>query len=67
MYNVMIIFKNVLCLRLQKTSSRRLDQDEYIRLSDTSSRLLKDVFKTSSRSFQDVLPRRLQDVLQKHL
>ena len=33
-------------IRLQKTSSRRLDQDEYIRLSHTSS---EDVFKTSSR------------------
>ena len=35
-----------LALRLQKTSSRRLDQDEYVRLSLTSS---EDVFKTSSR------------------
>ena len=54
---------------------RRLDQDEYIRLTHTSS---EDVFKTtsrrldqdqyirlghtSSRRLQDVLPRRLQDV-----
>ena len=30
---------------------RRLDQDEYVRLSLTSS---EDVFKTSSRRFQDV-------------
>ena len=32
-----------LVIRLQKTSSRRLDQDEYIRLSHTSSRRLQDV------------------------
>ena len=57
---------------LMKTSSRRLDQDEYIRLSQTSS---EDIFKTSwSRSIysswpyaslQDVFKtpsRRLQDV-----
>ena len=64
-------------IRLQKTSSRRLDQDEYIRLSHTSPRLLgqdqyiclpyvfktscKNVFKTSSKRLQDVLPRRLQN------
>ena len=36
--------EDVFCLRLQKTSSRRLDQDEYVRLSLTSS---EDVFKTS--------------------
>ena len=59
-----------LALRLQKTSSRRLGQDQYIRLGYTSSRRLQDVFKTSSRRLaktssrhlQDVLPRRLQDV-----
>ena len=39
-------------LHLQKTPSRRLGQDQYIRLDYTSSRRL-----------QDVLPRRLQDVL----
>ena len=53
---------------LMETSSRRLDQDEYIRLSQTSSedifkRLDQDqyirlghtpVFKTSSRHLQDV-------------
>ena len=38
--------EDVFRLRLQKTSSRRLDQDEYVRLSLTSS---EDVFKTSSR------------------
>ena len=45
-----------------KTSSRRLDQDEYVRLSLTSS---EGVFKTSSKCFQDVLKtssRHLQDV-----
>ena len=52
---------------LMKTSSRRLDQDEYARLSLTSS---EDVFKTSSRCLgQDqyirlgyTSSRRLQDV-----
>ena len=39
-----IHLEDVFRLRLQKTSSRRLDQDEYIRLSLTS---LEDVFKTS--------------------
>ena len=51
-----------LALHLQKTSSRRLGQDQYIRLGYTSSRRLQDVFKTSSRRLQDVLPRCLQDV-----
>ena len=58
------------CLRFQKTFSRRLDQDKYIRLSHassedvfkTSSRHFEDVFKTSWRHFQDVLQRYLQDV-----
>ena len=45
-----------LLIRLQKTSSRRLDQDQYICLGHTSSRRIQDVF-----------PRRLQNVLQKHL
>ena len=67
-------------LRLQKTSSRRLDQDEYVRLSltssrclgqdqylrlsHTSSRCLQEVFKTSC---QDVCKNSSKDVLQKHL
>ena len=51
-----------LALRLQKTSSRRLGQDQYIRLGYTSSRRLQDVFKTSSRRLQDVLQKRLQDI-----
>ena len=62
--------EDVFRLRHQKTSSRRLDQDEYVRLSLTSSEL---VLKTSwrrlgqdqyiclghmfSRSFEDVLKR----------
>ena len=49
-----------LALRLQKTSSRRLGQN--IRLGHMSSGRLQDVFKTSTRRLQDVLPRRLQDV-----
>ena len=53
----------VLGLRLQKTSSRRLGQDQYIHLGHTSSRRLQDVFKKSSRRLQDILPRCLQDVL----
>ena len=52
--------QDVFCLRLQKTSSGSLDQDEYIRLSHTSS---EDVFKTSLKHFQDVLQKRLQDIL----
>ena len=58
-----------------KTSSRLLDQDEYICLSHKSS---EDVFKTSSRHFQHFFKTscqdlfrtfsgRLQDVLQKWL
>ena len=59
--------EDVFRLRLQKTSSRRLDQDEYVHLSLMSS---EDVFKTSSRRLgQDqyirlgyTSSRRLQDV-----
>ena len=43
-----------LVIRLQKTSSRRLGQDQYIRLGYTSSRRLQDVFKTFSRCLQDI-------------
>ena len=46
--------EDVFCLRLQKTSSRHLDQDQYIRFSHTSSRHLQDIFKMSLRRFQDV-------------
>ena len=54
--------------RLQKTSSRRLDQDEYVLLSLTSSRCLgkTNIFDLAIR-LQDVLPRRLQEVLPKVL
>ena len=73
------LHEDVFRLRLQKTSSRRLDQDEYVRLILTSS---EDVFKTYSRRLgqdqyiclairlQDVFKtfsRRLQDVLQRYL
>ena len=67
-----------LVIHLQKTSSRRLDQDEYIRLGDTSSRHLQDVFKTScqdvfkvscknffktsSRLLEKMSPKHFQDV-----
>ena len=59
-------------LRLQKTSSGRLDQGEYICLIHTSS---EDVFKTSSRHLdQDhyirlgyLSSRHLRDVFQKRL
>ena len=59
--------EGVFRLRLQKTSSRRLDEDEYILINHTSS---EDVFKTSSRRLgQDqyirlgyTSSRRLQDV-----
>ena len=56
-----------LALRLQKTSSRRLGQDQYIRLGYTSSRRLQDVFKTSCQDVFKTFSRRLQDVLQKRL
>ena len=62
--------EDVFSLRLQKTSWRRLDQDEYVRLSLTSSRRLQDVlprclqevFKTSSRRLAKTSSRHLQDV-----
>ena len=47
---------------LMKTSSRRLDQDEYIRLGHTSSRRLHNVFKKSSRRPSKTSSRYLQDV-----
>ena len=53
--------EDVFRLGLQKTSSRRL-QDEYILINHTSS---EDVFKTSSRRFQEVFrtsSRRFQDI-----
>ena len=56
-----------------KTSSRHLDQGDYIRVSHTFSEDASRFFgqnqyvclgHTSSRRFQDILSRRLQDVLQ---
>ena len=79
--------EDVFCLHLQKMSSRRLDQDEYIhlhhtssedvfkmsrrrldqdqyiRLGHTSSKRLEDIFKTSSRGFQDIFKMSCQEVL----
>ena len=67
-------------IRLQKTSSRRLDQDEYVCLSLTSSEdvlgktnifvlviPLQDVFKTSCKNVFKTFWRRLQDVCQIYL
>ena len=59
-----------LVIRLQKTPSRRLGQDQDTRLGHTPSRHLEDVLqkrlqdflKTFWRRFQDVLRRYLQDV-----
>ena len=45
-----------------KTSSRRLRQDQYIRLGHMSSRLFQDFFKTSSRRLAKIPSRRFQDV-----
>ena len=66
-----------LALRLQKTSSRRLGQDQYIRLGHTSSRRLQDVFKTYYQvkvflvtQFQDIFKtysKRFWDVLLRQL
>ena len=57
-----VLIKTNMSVLVFKASSRRLGQDQYIRLGHTSSRRLQDVFKTSSRRLQDVLPRCLQDV-----
>ena len=71
-----LIKTNILALLkcFQKTSSRSLDQDQYVRLGHTSSRRLQDVSRkrlqdalqnTSSRHLQDVFKsfsRCLQDV-----
>ena len=47
---------------VSKTSSRCLDQDEYICLGYASSRRLQNIFKTFSKRLQNVLLRCLQDV-----
>ena len=70
-------------LHLQKTSSRRLDEDEYILINHTSSEdvlvktnifvlsiRLQDVFKTFSRRLQDIFKtssRRLANTSWRHL
>ena len=57
------IFALVICL--QKTSSRRL---QYVLIKTNIFVLaihLQDVFKTSSRHLQDILPRRLQDAFKR--
>ena len=59
--------EDVFCLRLQKTSSRRLGQDQYIRLGHTFSRHFQDLFKASCQHVFKLFLRRLQDVLQKLL
>ena len=51
-----------LVIRLQKTSSRRLGQDQNICLGYTFSRRLQDIFKTSSMS-----SRRLTKAFSRHL
>ena len=51
-----------LLILLQKTSSRRLDQDQYIRLGHMSSRRPQDIFKTSSKRLQDVFKTFCKDV-----
>ena len=56
-----------LALRLQKTSSRRLGQNQYIRLGHTSSRLLQGGFNTSLRRLAKASSRHLQDVFQRCL
>ena len=52
----------LLIIRLQKTCSRRLGQDQYIRLVHTSWKRLEDVFKTSSRPLAKTTSRCIQDV-----
>ena len=47
---------------LQKTSSRRLDQDEYIHLGHTSSRHFQDVLQKHLQGVFKTFSRRLQDV-----
>ena len=49
-------------LRLQKMSSRRLGQDQYIRVGHTPSRHLQDVFKASCQDAFKTFARRLQNV-----
>ena len=65
-----LIKTNMFALRLQKTSSRHLGQDQYIRLGHTSLRRLQDVFKTFWRPLRDVFKtssRRLAKACSRHL
>ena len=50
-----------------KTSSRRLNQDQYFRLRHTSWRRLQDVFKTSSRRLAKTSSRLLAKTSSKRL
>ena len=59
--------EDVFRLRLQKTSSRGLDQDQYIRLVHTSSSRLQDLFKTSCRNVFKTSSRRLANTSWRHL
>ena len=59
------VFMKTSFLRLQKTSSRRLDQDQYIHLGHMSSGRLQDVFKTSSKRLQDVFKTSSKNVFKK--
>ena len=52
----------LLIISLQKTSSRRLGQDQYIRLVHTSSRRFPDVLKTSPKYVWKISSRRFEDV-----
>ena len=54
-------------IRLSHTSSRRLGQEQYNHLGHTSSRRLQNVFKTSSRRPAKTSSRHLQDVLPRRL
>ena len=52
----------ICCLPFLKTSSRHLDQDEYIRLSDMSSRHLQVIFMTSCKNVFNMSSRHIQPV-----
>ena len=54
--------EDVFRLRLQRKSSRRLAQDQNIRLGHTSSRCLEDALKTYLRRLAKRSSRRFQDV-----
>ena len=54
-----------LLIPLQKTSSRRLDQYQYIRLGHTFSRRFEDVLKTSLKRLQDIFKTSYKKVFKK--